>query len=126
MQDRNNTTSAILFDSGQLWPDNQLRKLRLLVSSLQLVLPVQSPRTNGLEWNDVPYTLQEERGDGCGSHRWIMHTPAHPQSSFPDSRFTSDVKIILLNDHSFQDIGVVPKGKDQLDALLWMAHTCTC
>ena len=116
MQDKNNTTPAILFDSGQLWPDNQLRKLRLLVSSLQLVLPVQSPRTNGLEWNDVPYTLQEERGDGCGSHRWNIHTAAHTQSSFPDSRFTSDVKIILLNDHSFQEIGVVLKGKDQLAA----------
>ena len=34
MQDQNNSTSAILFDSGQLWPDNQLRKFRLLVSSL--------------------------------------------------------------------------------------------
>ena len=64
MQDKNNTTPAILFDSGQLWPDNQLRKLRLLVSSLQLVLPVQSPRTNGLEWNNVPCTVQEER-------RWV-------------------------------------------------------
>ena len=116
MQDKNNTTPAILFDSGQLWPDNQLRKLRLLVSSLQLVLPVQSSRTNGLEWNDVPYTLQEERGDGCGSHRWNIHTAAHTQSSFPDSCFTNDVKVILLNDHCFQEIGVVPKGKDQLAA----------
>ena len=116
MKDQNNTTSAILFDSGQLRPDNQLRKLRLLVSSLQLMLPVQCPRTNGLEWNDVPDTLQEERGDGCGSHRWIIHTPAHPQSSFQDSRFTSDVKVILLKDHSFQQIGVVPKGKVQLAA----------
>ena len=116
MKDQNDNTSAILFDSEQLRPDNQLRKLRLLVSHLQLVLPVQSPRTHGLEWKDVPFTLQEERGDGCGSHRWIIHTSAHPQSSFPDSRFTSDVKVILLKDHSFQQIGVVPKGKVQLAA----------
>ena len=113
---QSNPTSAILFDSGHLWPDNQLIKLRLLVSSVQLVLPVQSLRTNRLEWNNVPYMLQEERGDGCGSHRWIIHTPAHPKSSFLDSHFTSDVKVICLNDHSFQEIGVVPKGKDQLAA----------
>ena len=116
MQDKSNTSSAIQFDSGQLLPDNQLRKLRLLVSSVQLVFPIQSPRTEGLEWNDVPYTLQKDRGDGCGSHRWIIHTPAHPQSSPLDSRFTSDFKVILLNDHCVQEFGMVPKGKGQLAA----------
>ena len=60
MQAQSNPTLAILFDSGQLWPDNQLRKLRLLVSSLQLGTPHSNPRTSGLELNNVPHILQKE------------------------------------------------------------------
>ena len=52
MQDQNNSTSAILFESGQLWPDNQLRKLRFLVFSLQLGPPCSKSQNQwtGVEW----------------------------------------------------------------------------
>ena len=46
---------------------------------------------------------------------------AHPHSSPWEPRVTSDVKVILLNDHGVQEVGVVLKGKDQLAAGLQMA-----
>ena len=55
-----------------------------------------------------------------------MHTLAHPHSSPQEPRFSSDVKVILLNDHCVQEVGVVSKGKDQLAVGLGMARTCTC
>ena len=44
VQVSNQHTSAILFDSGQLCPDNELRKLRLLLSSLWLGAPRSKPQ----------------------------------------------------------------------------------
>ena len=35
--------------------------------------------------------------------------------------FTSDIKVILLNDYRVPEVGVVPNGKDQLAAGSWMA-----
>ena len=50
-----------------------------------------------------------------------MHTLAHPHSSPQEPRFISDVKVILLNDHGVQEVGVDLKGKDQLAVGLQMA-----
>ena len=55
-----------------------------------------------------------------------MHTLAHPHSSPQEPRFTSDVKVILLNDHCVQEVGVGPKLKDQLAVGPGMACTCSC
>ena len=60
-------------------------------------------------------------GDWGGLHRWIIYMLAHPHSSPWEPRVTSDVKVILLNDHGVQEVGVVLKGKDQLAAGLQMA-----
>ena len=69
----------------------------------------------------MPCTLWKDRGDWGGLHRWIIYTLAHPHSSPWEPCFTSDVKVILLNDHGVQEVGVVLKGKDWLAAGLQMA-----
>ena len=84
-------------------------------------MPIQSPRTSGLEWNGMPCSLGKDRGDWGGLHRWIIYMLAHPHSSPWEPRVTSDVKVILLNAHGVQEVGVVLKGKDQLAAGLQMA-----
>ena len=69
----------------------------------------------------MPCTLGKDRGDWGGLHRWSIYMLAHPHSSPWEPRFTGDVKVILLNDHHVPEVGVVPKGKDQLAAGRWMS-----
>ena len=68
----------------------------------------------------MPCTLGKDRGDWGGLHRWSIYMLAHPHSSPWEPRFTGDVKVILLNDHGVQEVGVVLKGKDQLAGGLQM------
>ena len=69
----------------------------------------------------MPYTVQRDRVNGCGSHRWIIHTLAHPHSSPREPCFTNNVKVTILSDHCAQEVGVVLKGEDHLAVGPWMA-----
>ena len=75
-------------------------------------------RPRGMEWGG-----RREEGSGWGTHVYLWRIPQgdHPPPYAPtlttlEPRFTSDVKVILLNDHRVPQVGVVPKGKDQLAA----------
>ena len=77
MQDKSNTSSAIQFDSGQLLPDNQLRKLRLLVSSLQWCCLFKVPEP--MDWNGtmspISYRKTGKMGmDPTGGSSTPLHT----------------------------------------------------
>ena len=67
-----------------------------------------------------------ERQGTQGQIRQVDHPPPHtPTLTSPEPCFTSDVKAILINDHCVLEVGVVPKGKDQLEVGPWMLCTCT-
>ena len=83
------------------------------------MLLIQSTRSSGVEWNNVPYTLQKCREHGVNSTGGSP-IPLHTYTSMKPC-LTSGVKVILLNDHHVPEVGVVSKGKDHLAAGPWMA-----
>ena len=67
------------------------------------------------QWTGVEYRalyLAERQGTQ-GRILQVDHPPPYtPTPTIQEPRFTSDVKVILLNDHHVQEVGIVSKGKD--------------
>ena len=75
---QNNHTSAILFDSGELWPDDQLRMLRLLVSSLWLGASHSKPQNQWTGVERLSLFPAERQG------RWVQIPQVdHPHTCTP-------------------------------------------
>ena len=72
---------------------------------------VYNPRTSGLEWNNMACILEEDRGGREGLHRRSIHSLPHPPTPPWEAGCTSDVKVVLLNDHCVPEVGFAPKSK---------------
>ena len=57
----------------------------------------------------MAYILEEDRGSREGSHRRSIHSVPHPPTPPWEAGCTSDVKVVLLNDHCVPEVGFAPK-----------------
>ena len=78
---------------------------------------VQQP----VEWSGItcPISCRKTGNTGVNSAGGSS-IPLHTYTSMKPC-LTSDVKVILLNDHHVPEVGVVPKGKDHLAVGPWIA-----